>query len=336
MDNTLLTDEQKYYTTLDCQLNLPKSINLELTNYCNLQCDFCLNHKPGFREKGFISDDIFMKLISEISTDTLITLCGIGEPTLHKNFIRYLEELNRKDNPVFLVTNGQDLSDAIINSILTSNIKKVTISLDYFSAYEYKKNKNGDLKNVITTIEKLIQGRKEYQNKSLILQINMLAQRGNENQIAEAIGYFNNILDDSDFLYSRSIKDLAGQVNVNYIENYDPWYSLAKFKNSLSKKVDIKKYKVEDWIDFLEIQQPLKQRLVCRHPFLYSMILWDGRVVACCIDFNAQLVMGSLRENSIFEIWNGKQYKEFRESMLKLDFNDKKLCAYCDEWYKQK
>ena len=41
-------------------------------------------------------------------------------------------------------------------------------------------------------------------------------------------------------------------------------------------------------------------------------VLWDGRVVPCCADFDAKMVMGDLTKEGISNIWNGVQMRELR------------------------
>ena len=58
-----------------------------------------------------MSEIFFNKLTNELPENTLITLCGIGEPTLHPQFLNFLKKLESKFNNFYLVTNGQNLND---------------------------------------------------------------------------------------------------------------------------------------------------------------------------------------------------------------------------------
>ena len=44
-----------------------------------------------------------------------------------------------------------------------------------------------------------------------------------------------------------------------------------------------------------------------RCPTLWTnlSILWDGRVVPCCFDIDAEYVAGDLQKNALEEIWKG-------------------------------
>ncbi|MCX6253429.1 MAG: SPASM domain-containing protein, partial [Bacteroidia bacterium] len=54
----------------------------------------------------------------------------------------------------------------------------------------------------------------------------------------------------------------------------------------------------------------------CARLWFNPVITWDGKVIPCCFDKNAEFVMGDLNNDSFREIWNGPKYKIFRKSIL--------------------
>jgi molybdenum cofactor biosynthesis enzyme MoaA len=308
----------------------PSAINLEFTNRCNLKCSFCLNNKPDFREHGEISQDLIDIIINELPKSTKIIICGIGEPTLHAQFDTFIDKLSLNFDEIELVTNGQFNKD-IAKIICNTKIKKITFSLDYFDKEEYRKIKNGNLDKVIENILYVL----NHKRVDSVIQINMLVEQNKINQIKNVISFLNKFMTCNDFIYSRNIKSLAGQVNVDTIKN-ENWLELENLKNTISKDVDVSKYRVENWIKFLNLDEAPKKRCACRHPNIYTMILWNGQLTFCCIDFNATMIAGDMNKNTIAEIWNGENYNEFRNDMKTFNFKNHELCKNCDEWYKQK
>ena len=57
-------------------------------------------------------------------------------------------------------------------------------------------------------------------------------------------------------------------------------------------------------------------------------ILWDGRVVPCCLDYDGKLILGDANKQSLREIW--KQYREIRGEHYKLNF-DYEPCQNCNQ-----
>jgi len=74
---------RSYFKEVD---HFPYQIYIELTNNCNLSCDFCAR-KIMQRKSGFMDESLFKKIIDEISLIrpyAHIQLFGIGESTLDK------------------------------------------------------------------------------------------------------------------------------------------------------------------------------------------------------------------------------------------------------------
>lgn len=308
-------------------------INLELTNHCNLKCSFCLNPRQDFRKKGFMADHIFERLIGQVSKDSKIVICGIGEPLLHPKFLTFSSMLKEKVSDVSLSTNGAMLSPNMISRIVALGIRKIFISLDYFDRNEYRKNKHGNMDDVVTNVRLLIEKRAKAEYPQV--QINMLAETGKEKQIEDAIIYFNTILQQGDCIYTREIRNLCNVITVKKMHNFGCWDGLEKFKFNLTKKgLNTSKFVVENWLSLLKLKNPPKKRMLCRAPFTYFMLLYTGDVVACCNDFNAALKMGSIEQDSVEGIWHNESYINFRKDMKRMNFVRHHLCKNCEDWYK--
>ncbi len=71
-------------------------------------------------------------------------------------------------------------------------------------------------------------------------------------------------------------------------------------------------------------------RRPCVGPFSHMGIRWDGKVSACCRDFNAKLKMGDINDSSIEEIWNSERMNNLRMAFIKGDLTDFPYCAGCE------
>jgi radical SAM protein with 4Fe4S-binding SPASM domain len=70
---------------------------------------------------------------------------------------------------------------------------------------------------------------------------------------------------------------------------------------------------------------------VCPYPWFNLNIAWDGRVVACCRDLRGETVLGNVFEtDSLWDIWNGEAYQEFRAGLSAGAVKNFKACAGCD------
>lgn len=64
-----------------------------------------------------------------------------------------------------------------------------------------------------------------------------------------------------------------------------------------------------------------------------NVITWDGLVVPCCFDKDAEYRLGNLKEQSFREVWHDAEYKKFRAGILKSRKNID-ICANCSEGVK--
>ena len=111
-----------------------KKIYVEITNSCNLNCEFCIKNK---RHKKFISIEEFEKLLSKIKNYTdYLYFHVLGEPLLHPK-INELIDIASKDFKINITTNGY-LIDRIKDN---NNINMLNISLhSYDSKYNVSLN----------------------------------------------------------------------------------------------------------------------------------------------------------------------------------------------------
>ncbi|MEE9394788.1 MAG: radical SAM protein [Planctomycetota bacterium] len=69
----------------------------------------------------------------------------------------------------------------------------------------------------------------------------------------------------------------------------------------------------------------------CRELWRGAMVvLSDGRAVPCCRDFEGELALGQVADQSVEEIWNGEIMQDLRRRHLAKDFPP--LCARCGEY----
>ncbi len=66
----------------------------------------------------------------------------------------------------------------------------------------------------------------------------------------------------------------------------------------------------------------------CQFPWSSMSISSSGAVVPCCADYNDELVMGDCKTDSLYDIWNGDKYRQFRRNHLSTPHE--KCAARCD------
>jgi radical SAM protein with 4Fe4S-binding SPASM domain len=125
------------------------------------------------------------------------------------------------------------------------------------------------------------------------LEIQFLVNRNNEHQIKQVRSFAREI--------DASLKLKSMQV-INP-DSHQYWLpSLKRYK----------RYSVKT--DGYELRSTLPDR--CARLWFNPVITWDGKVVPCCFDKDANHIMGNINEDSFREIWHGPRYKIFRKRIL--------------------
>ncbi len=118
-----------------------KKTYIEITNVCNLDCDFCPKTK---RKPEFMSLELFKKAIKEDLSDE-ITLHIMGEPLLHPKIKKILDFAEEKDIRINLTTNGTIIQDYL----LSKAIKRINFSIHGIIANFSEEKQEKHLKKII-------------------------------------------------------------------------------------------------------------------------------------------------------------------------------------------
>ena len=109
-----------------------KKVYIEITNVCNLSCNFCPKTKRKYK---FMSTEEFTYILNEVKPFTEhIYFHLMGEPLLNENIGYFLEESSNKGLNVNLTTNGTLLSKVGDKLINAKALRQVNISLHSFEA----------------------------------------------------------------------------------------------------------------------------------------------------------------------------------------------------------
>jgi radical SAM protein with 4Fe4S-binding SPASM domain len=286
---------------------MPVAISAELTNNCNLKCPECASGSGLMkRARGFMDIGLFRKLINELDPYVYyINLYFQGEPMLHPDFFSFLEEA--KNSKTTVSTNGHFLTAENSESLVLSPLKELIISLDGMDQKTYSEyRRNGDFNKVIVGINNVVMARKKFRS-SIKIEIQFLVNRHNEKQISKVKQF------------ARESGVLLKMKSMQVISTGDAgdWMpSGSKYKRYMRNK--------EGYV----IKRSLPDR--CRRLWYNPVITWDGKVVPCCFDKDADYIMGDLNLNSFREIWQGPAFNEFRSNIL-TGRSRIEMCRNCTE-----
>ena len=125
-----------------------KKVYIEITNRCNLSCEFCIKNQRNLKN---INQDEFNIILNKLKPYTKYLYFHIlGEPLLHPNINNLIDLARNEDFFINITTNGY-----LINKISNNqNIRQLNISL-----HSYDENYNilleDYLNNIFSSIDTL-------------------------------------------------------------------------------------------------------------------------------------------------------------------------------------
>lgn len=314
--NAILVLSSYYYsrwTGKPRQWGLPFTINFEPTTACNLRCPECPSGLRQFtRPTGNLKKDFFRSSIDELSAHLLYLIFYFqGEPYINPSFLEMVRYARKKGIYTITSTNGHFLNDANAKETILSGLDRLIISVDGTTQDVYEQyRKEGDLEVVLQGIRNLVKWKKELQSKTPHIVLQFLVVRPNEHQIID-------------------IKALSKQIGVDELAFKTAQVYDYEFGNPLIPTIENhSRYKQ---LPDGRYQPKAKLHNHCWKLWHGCVITWDGLVVPCCFDKDAQHQLGDLKAQASFkEIWHGKRYQKFRQQLFSGRENID-ICTNCTE-----
>lgn len=255
--------------------------------------------------------DFFKSCLDQISGDLIyLILYFQGEPYIHPKFLEMVKYASSKDLYTITSTNGHFMDSERARQTVESGLDRLIISVDGSTQDTYEQyRREGDLQKVLDGARNLVRWKKQLRSSKPYLIFQFLVVRPNEHQIEEIKSLAKEIGVDEVKLKSAQIYEYVnGNPLIPTIEKYSRY---AKQPNGSYKL----KHKV--------INQCWKMWHSC-------VVTWDGHVVPCCFDKDADHRLGNLSKTNFQEIWESENYRSFRSKILRGRDNID-ICQNCTE-----
>jgi radical SAM family protein/iron-sulfur cluster protein len=292
-----------FYPHYKYNLPLPSVLMIENTNHCNADCVMCPRDTLS-RPRGIMDVGLFEKIIREVSGEKrkpVTHLHGFGEPLLDKRLpdkVRFAKDHGIKRT--YFVSNASLLSPETSRKLIEAGLDKMKISFYGTDEASYNNTmKKLDFNVTLQNIKDFLRIRREMGSRTPKLIIQYLPNDTNQGRTAEF-----------EALWRPWIDPKVGDcLNVSSLHNYGG----GRAYNHLGKKIVS----------------------VCYFPWTSMSVLWDGRVVTCCMDSNGVQVLGDLKTQTVQDVWNGPVLAGVRDSFRKLDYGTYPVCLSCD-WVRRR
>lgn len=293
-------------------LGQPFALSIEPTTACNLSCPACPSGLKSFsRPTGKIDLSFHETIIASLKKSVFyINYYFQGEPFLHPQFLSLIKTAKAANIYTATSTNGHFISDKNALAIVDSGLDRLIISIDGLTQETYASYRvDGELKKVISATKSLIEAKKQRGSATPYLIFQLLVLKTNEDQI-------------------DALNDLAKTLGVNEVRFKTAQFYAYENGNELMPSNE----KYSRYIKKRDGSYRVKYYggNHCWRMWSSSVITWDGKVVPCCFDKDAQHALGELKTEGFDAIWNGATYQQFRTAVL-TNRNDIDICTNCSE-----
>lgn len=284
----------------------PNFASYEPTNICNLACEMCPSGKGQLkRPRGTADMDLYRKFITENrKTLTNIMLHFQGEPLMCQQLGEMIAFARENRIHTMFSTNGQLFAQSI-DLIRDARPDHIIVSLDGLTDETYTKYRvGGKVQNVFDGLEKLSQlpiKERPY------IELQFLVFSHNEHEIPELQKLKKKYRIDKITLKSAQIYD---ESQIDFLPENQKYsrYNISNGKVKLKKKAENH----------------------CKRLIFGTVVCFDGRVVPCCFDKDAEHEFGNISNQSLAEIRNSEKFRNFVKQVF-TQRNGIEICNNCTE-----
>jgi radical SAM protein with 4Fe4S-binding SPASM domain len=292
---------------------MPATLGIEPTTYCNLRCPECPSGLRSFtRPTGMLDPDNFKQFVDEVHKDLIyLILYFQGEPYLNPGFLDMVEYAASKKIYTATSTNAHYLTDENAKKTIESGLSRILISIDGTTQETYSSYRiGGKLEKVLEGARNIVKWKKELNSPTPVIVFQFLVVKPNEHEIEEVQRLGKEIGVDKVALKTAQIYD------------YEQGSELIPMLDQYSR------YRLNPNTGKYEIKNNLLNH--CWKLWQGAEITWDGRVLPCCFDKDAQHEMGKMPEYSFRSIWKNQAYDTFRKQIIK-GREEIDICRNCTE-----
>lgn len=278
--------------TLDVFESRPWNLHIETTNACNADCVFCAYQHMN-RRKQIMSMQVYEKALADyvaMGGGNLMLTVIVGDPLLDPDFIEKVRMARAEPSirSIETITNGIALDRLGVRELVTSGIDKVLISTAGFDRDSYVE---------------LYRTKKYAKMRDNVLDL-LRVNRELGSRVEVTIGFRTNrslkqVLSDPDF---QPVKEFAPKIEFTFA--FGNWQGL----------IDVERLPQ----GFVAKEKP-EQHEPCAWLYDGPIVYANGDVGMCgCSDIDAtsELVVGSILEHPLIEIWRSERVRRMRADFV--------------------
>lgn len=294
---------------------VPVVYNIETTNACNMRCEMCPRTTMMSRPVETMTLTAITSIVNQLSPYTdeqwrrwvafamdnygilpgdmsenhfflyvipkVIVLHGYGDPLLDRNLPDAISIMKERNLPSYFSCNPANIDLDKTAQIFENGLDYIKYSIESVDDERHKqvRGKASNFSESYRNILKILDLKAKNNYKTTIV-ITML-NLDKPWQMEE---------------YEKLKEAFSGMDVYIYMKSQDQqWYQ--------GKKIGTQSI---HWTEF------------CQFPWSSMTIKSNGEAVECVEDYNNEIILGDIRHESLYDIWNGERYKCFREDHFRL------------------
>jgi hypothetical protein len=279
-----------------------KQIRLEVTNNCAYRC-FCCPREKMTRPRGVMSSADLALLIERVgSYDGIVHYHGYGEALIDKDLgtkIRMVKTAWPRSQSCIVTTLGIPLNENVLRNLFEAGLSDIRISLYGYSRKEYEAIHGIDaFDRVVNNLDLLSRIKNNYPLLSVsVILSNFEAVNGLEGLSGNPDGKRNF----ADYLMGKGFAHLK---SMN-LHNYGDGRCYREAGSSGVCSIVWGRYRS------------------------YLQVSWNLNVIPCCMCYNDQIILGSLKTQSLQDIFLGEVYRKFVHAHRTNQLEPYPLCSHC-------
>jgi MoaA/NifB/PqqE/SkfB family radical SAM enzyme len=329
-------------------------VYVEPTTACNLQCRTCMRNVWD-EPIGHMEWRTFSRILESIQVldqPPTVFFGGLGEPLTHPEFVRMVGEAKRSTAQVEAITNGMLLDESRAEALLDAGLDTLWVSIDGASPECYVDvRREGEWQRVMQNLEHLRDIKIRRRSETPEIGISFVAMRRNLKELPEVLRLeqrigarqflVTNVYPHTpelleEILYRRSIGEALWSRSTLQMARMDPDRGLAGVLENVIQGL---------YGPRLEGAELLWPADAC--PFVARgsiCVRWDGGVSPCLpllhthtsylenrLRTTSAFMIGTVREQSLQEIWMSAGYVALRKRLEEFDFSPCTACNSCEK-----
>lgn len=280
-----------------------RKVYCEISNSCNLKCDFCPSSTDSGIEKQFMDEKLFAQLVPQLKPLAyLLCLHVMGEPMYHPDLGRFLDICSEHKMNVSIVTNGTLLSAHHQQLLMHPAVTQVNFSLQSFEGNFPEVDNKEYLNSIFEFIERTFNERQDLRINLRLwnsenFEISMIRNKTIIEHIQDYFKIPSEVIDNLSHLGNR----LKGYLYLNFADRFE-W-----------PRMD------------MPIQSEHGTCPALKNQF---GILADGTLIPCCLDKDGVISLGNCRTNTVQEILDSDRAMTMLNGFKKCDLVEP-ICKRC-------